>query len=144
MCPYLIFRFLYLAYLRKKYLEISANYGNPLSQAGLGVWYQNDEYGEKDYQKALYWLQKSAEQGNEKGQSALADMYSNAWGVKQDYSKAFDLYKNEKEKINKLKLRTLLFSFCMYKNSASDINEYIETETDPDKEEFDFDIFCTF
>ena len=62
--------------------------------------------------------------------------------LQNDIKLAFDLYKNEKEKINKLKLRTLLFSFCMYKNSASDINEYIETETDPDKEEFDFDIVC--
>ena len=51
-----------------------------------------------------------------------------------DIRLAFDLYKNEKEKISKLKLRTLLFSFCMYKSSASDIN--------PDKEEFDFDIVC--
>ena len=59
-----------------------------------------------------------------------------------DIRLTFDLYKNEKEKISKLKLRTLLFSFCMYKSSASDINEYIESETDPDKEEFDFDIVC--
>lgn len=77
----------------KKYLEISANYGNPKMQAGLGLWYQHDKYGEKDYQKALYWLQKSAEQGNKDGQSALADTYMNGWGVKQDYAKAFDLYK---------------------------------------------------
>ena len=62
--------------------------------------------------------------------------------LQNDLRLAFDLYKNEKDKISKLKLRTLLFSFCMYKNSASDINEYIEKETDPDKEEFDFDVVC--
>ena len=39
---------------------------------------------------------------------------------------AFDLLKNEKNKINKLKLRILLFSFAMYKYSTNEINEYIE------------------
>ena len=38
--------------------------------------------------------------------------------LKNDIQLAFDLFKNEKDKISKLKLRTLLFSFVMYKNSA--------------------------
>lgn len=38
---------------------------------------------------------------------------------------AFNLYKNEEGLINKLKLRTLLFSFAMYKSSPKEINEYI-------------------
>ena len=46
--------------------------------------------------------------------------------IKNDIKLAFDLYKNEKNKINKLKLRTLLFSFIMYKSSPSDINDYID------------------
>ena len=62
--------------------------------------------------------------------------------VKNDILLAFNLYKNENNKINKLKLRTLLFSFVMYKNSAEEINKYIENQTKPDQEEFDFDEVC--
>ena len=62
--------------------------------------------------------------------------------VKNDILLAFNLYKNENNKINKLKLRTLLFSFVMYKNSAEEINKYIENQTKPEQEEFDFDEVC--
>lgn len=62
--------------------------------------------------------------------------------LKNDIQLAFDLFKNENNKINKLKLRTLLFSFVMYKNSASDINSYIETQTEPDQEFFSFSEVC--
>ena len=62
--------------------------------------------------------------------------------IKNDILLAFNLYKNENEKINKLKLRTLLFSFVMYKNSAEEINKYIENQTKIDQEEFDFDEVC--
>ena len=48
--------------------------------------------------------------------------------IKNDIKLAFDLYKNENNKINKLKLRTLLFSFIMYKSSTSDINAYIDSK----------------
>ena len=43
--------------------------------------------------------------------------------IKNDILLAFNLYKNENDKINKLKLRTLLFSFVMYKNSAEEIKQ---------------------
>jgi hypothetical protein len=36
----------------------------------------------------------------------------------------------------------MLFSFVMYKNSATDINQYIEEQYGPDKEEFDFEEVC--
>ena len=49
--------------------------------------------------------------------------------VKNDLLLAFNLYKNENNKINKLKLRTILFSFVMYKYSSSEINEFIEAKT---------------
>ena len=49
--------------------------------------------------------------------------------VKNDLLLAFNLYKNENNKINKLKLRTILFSFVMYKYSSSEINEFIESKT---------------
>ncbi len=62
--------------------------------------------------------------------------------IKNDIELAFNLYKNENNKINKLKLRTLLFSFIMYKYSASDINEYIESRTLKDKELYSFDDVC--
>ena len=39
--------------------------------------------------------------------------------IKNDLQLAFNLYKNENNKINRLKLRTILFSFAMYKSSSS-------------------------
>ena len=62
--------------------------------------------------------------------------------IKNDIQLAFNLYKNENNKINKLKLRTLLFSFIMYKYSASDINQYIESRTLKEKELYSFDDVC--
>ena len=62
--------------------------------------------------------------------------------IKNDIKLAFDLYKNENNKINKLKLRTLLFSFVMYKSSPSDINEYIDSKTSNEKELYSFDDVC--
>ena len=62
--------------------------------------------------------------------------------VKNDLLLAFNLYKNENNKINKLKLRTILFSFVMYKYSSSEINEFIEAKTLEDKEYYTFDDVC--
>ena len=62
--------------------------------------------------------------------------------IKDDIKLAFDLYKNENNKINKLKLRTLLFSFIMYKSSPSEINEYIDSKETNGKELFTFDDVC--
>ena len=62
--------------------------------------------------------------------------------IKNDIKLAFDLYKNENNKINKLKLRTLLFSFIMYKSSPSDINEYIDSKESNGKELYSFDDVC--
>ena len=62
--------------------------------------------------------------------------------VKNDLKLAFNLYKNEFNKINKLKLRTILFSFVMYKYSSSEINEFIESKTLNDKEFYTFDDVC--
>ena len=62
--------------------------------------------------------------------------------IKNDIQLAFNLFKNENNKINKLKLRTLLFSFIFYKFSASDINKFIETKTLKDKELYTFDDVC--
>ena len=62
--------------------------------------------------------------------------------IKNDIKLAFDLYKNENNKINKLKLRTLLFSFIMYKSSPSDINEYIDSKLSNEKELYSFDDVC--
>ena len=62
--------------------------------------------------------------------------------IKNDIKLAFNIYKNENNKINKLKLRTILFSFIMYKYSASDINEFIESRTLKEKELYTFDDVC--
>ena len=57
--------------------------------------------------------------------------------LKNDIKIAFDLFKNENNKITKLKLRTLLFSFIMFKSSAGEINKYIEDKTSPNQHLFD-------
>ncbi len=62
--------------------------------------------------------------------------------IKTDIQIAFNLMKSENNTINKLKLRTLIFSFIMYKYSALEINEYIESKTSPDQEIFTFDEVC--
>ena len=59
--------------------------------------------------------------------------------LKNDIKIAFDLFKNENNKITKVKLRTLLFSFIMFKSSASEINKYIEDTLSPKQELFDLD-----
>jgi hypothetical protein len=58
--------------------------------------------------------------------------------LKNDLLLAFNIYKNEDNKITKLKLRTILFSFCMYKSSPKQINDYIG-EVFPKQEEFTFE-----
>ena len=62
--------------------------------------------------------------------------------LKNDIRLAFDIYKTKNDTINKLKLRTILFSFIMYKNSAGEINKDIEENSKPDQEEFTFDDVC--
>ena len=62
--------------------------------------------------------------------------------LKNDIRLAFDIFKTKNETINKLKLRTILFSFIMYKNSAGDINKYIDENTNPEQEEYTFEDVC--
>ena len=59
--------------------------------------------------------------------------------LKNDIKIAYDIFKNESNKITKLKLRTLLFSFIMFKSSAGEINKYIEDTISPSQELFDLD-----
>ena len=59
--------------------------------------------------------------------------------LKNDIKIAYDLFKNESNKITKLKLRTLLFSFIMFKSSAGEINKYIEDTISPSQELFSLD-----
>ena len=61
--------------------------------------------------------------------------------LKIDIKIAFDLFKSESNKITKLKLRTLLFCFMMFKSSAAEINRYIEETISPTQEFFNFDEF---
>ena len=67
--------------------------------------------------------------------------------IKTDLKIAFDFMKNETNTINRLKLRTLVFSFVMYKYSAKEINEYIEEQMKDlgmpdDQENFTFEELC--
>ena len=59
--------------------------------------------------------------------------------LKNDIKIAFDIFKNENNKVTKLKLRTILFSFIMFKSSAGDINKYIEDKTSPTQQLFGLD-----
>ncbi len=59
--------------------------------------------------------------------------------IKNDIKISFDLFKNENNKITKLKLRTLLFSFIMFESNAGDINKYIEDKISPTQQFFDLD-----
>ena len=82
----------------KKYLEISARYGNPVAQRQLGLMYGIDLV-EKDYQKSIYWLKKSLEHNEDKlSLAALGYYYKNGLGVEQDYVKAFELLRKSAEK----------------------------------------------
>jgi hypothetical protein len=58
--------------------------------------------------------------------------------LKNDLQIAFNLFKNEKNLIPKVKLRTLIYSFLMYKLSPKDINEFIYESFDK-QEEFSFE-----
>ena len=67
--------------------------------------------------------------------------------IKTDLKIAFNFMKNETNTINRLKLRTLVFSFVMYKYSAKEINEYIEEQMKDlgmpdDQENFTFEELC--
>ena len=69
----------------------------------------------------------------------MVDIDEMPFDLKNDIKIAFDIFKNENNKINKLKLRTLLFSFIMFKSTAGDINKYIEEKTSPTQNLFNLD-----
>ena len=69
----------------------------------------------------------------------MGDKNEIPFDLKNDIKIAFELFKDENNKINKLKLRTLLFSFIMFESSAADINKYIEDKTTPTQQSFDLD-----
>ena len=62
--------------------------------------------------------------------------------LRNDILLSFNLYKNDSGKIAKLKLRSMLFSFVMYKSPPSEINDYIEEQTSPEQELFTFEEVC--
>lgn len=70
-----------------------------------------------------------------KGESVIPEISDD---LRNDLLVAFNLYKNEEGFINKLKLRTLLFSFAMYKSSPKEINDYISYYF-PKKEQFSYE-----
>lgn len=60
--------------------------------------------------------------------------------IKNDLFLGFNLMKNNRDKLSKLKLRSLLFNFAMYKSSPNEINDYIN-EVFPRQDEFSYDDF---
>lgn len=66
--------------------------------------------------------------------------------TKNDLLLAFDLFKNSRsiflilDKLTKSKLRTILFSFAMYKSAPGDINEFINENYKQD--EFTYEELC--
>ena len=71
----------------------------------------------------------------------MSDKIEIPFELKNDIKIAFDLFKSESNKITKLKLRTLLFCFIMFKSRAAEINRYIEETISPTQEFFNFDEF---
>lgn len=67
--------------------------------------------------------------------------------MKNDIALAFNLLQNENsnlnylEKIPKIKLRTLLFNFAMYKSAPVEINDFID-QFFPDKEFYSYEDVC--
>ena len=78
-----------------------------------------------------------------KQRSKLAEMNEElSIDIKNDLLLAFNVFKNERNNISKLKIRTLLFTFAMYKSSAHDINEFVTEVLGSNQEEFSYEDVC--
>ena len=73
-----------------------------------------------------------------RGSSDKIDVSELSEDLKDDLLISFNLFKNDKGKVNRLKFRTLLFSSAMYKSSPKDINDFIN-EYCPKQELFSYE-----
>lgn len=73
-------------------LIVKADSGDAKSQAVLGAMYRRGEFGERDYAKAYYWLEKASSSGEPIAQYNLAVMYESGNYVDKDTAMAAELY----------------------------------------------------
>lgn len=74
-----------------------ANMGNSGAALRVGTAYLNGTSGlEKNYEKALYWLEKSASRKNARAMYNLGYMYLYGEGVEKDYKMAYDYFDDAK------------------------------------------------
>lgn len=71
-----------------RYFKMSADKGNPIGQAGMGLIYFYGSGVERDYGKAFKYFQLSADQGYVEGHFLLGVFYFYGYGVKKDYKSA--------------------------------------------------------
>jgi SEL1 protein len=71
-----------------QFFQRSAEKGNPMGQAGVGMAFYHGAGVEQSYEKAFKYFQLSADQGYVEGQLMLGIMYYNGEGVKRDYKLA--------------------------------------------------------
>ncbi|MBQ2351189.1 MAG: sel1 repeat family protein, partial [Bacteroidales bacterium] len=70
------------------YMIEYAGQGFANGQAVLGFWYMGNDGFVKNYQQAVYWLQKAAEQGNLDAHKDLSLCYAKGYGVQKDENMA--------------------------------------------------------
>ena len=71
-----------------QFFQRSAEKGNPIGQAGIGMAFYHGAGVEQNYEKAFKYFQLSANQGYVEGQLMLGIMYYKGEGVKRDYKAA--------------------------------------------------------
>ncbi|CAF3665681.1 unnamed protein product [Rotaria sp. Silwood1] len=71
-----------------QFFQRSAEKGNPIGQAGVGMAFYHGAGIEQNYEKAFKYFQLSADQGYVEGQLMLGIMYYKGEGVKRDYKMA--------------------------------------------------------
>ena len=71
-----------------QFFQRSAEKGNPMGQAGVGMAFYHGAGIEQNYEKAFKYFQLSADQSYVEGQLMLGIMYYSGEGVKRDYKMA--------------------------------------------------------
>jgi SEL1 protein len=71
-----------------QFFQRSAEKGNAMGQAGVGMAFYHGAGVEQNYEKAFKYFQLSADQNYVEGQLMLGIMYYNGEGVKRDYKMA--------------------------------------------------------
>jgi TPR repeat protein len=84
-----------------KYLKAAINGNEVYAMYYLGCYYLERPGLEKDYKKALRYLNKGADLKNGESINKLGECYLNGWGVVQDKTMAFNLFNNAADLENK-------------------------------------------